>query len=186
VPRRSKSAGTLTAAGTRLQVVISSSQIRKRLRELARQIDRDFDGKTLHVIGILEDGFLFMADLIRALKTPVVCHFVRAEVKDETLPGGVSLRAIQFLPHFDAAGKDVLLVDGLLQSGVTLDYMIRSVQAQGAKTVRTAVLVEKADELKVDVPRDYVGFKKGGKFLLGYGLGYDGKLRNLPCIATPA
>lgn len=182
--KRGKTGASGSSAENRLKVVIPTAQIRKKLREIARRIDRDYRGKTLHVIGILENGFLFMADLIRELKTPVICHFVRAEIKDETLPGGAPLRAIQFLPHFEAGGKHVLLVDGLLQSGVTLDYMIRSVQAQGAETVRTAVLVEKTDELKVDVPRDYVGFKLGGRFLVGYGLGYDGRLRNLSFIAT--
>ncbi len=182
--RRSRSSSAAPSTENRLKVLIPTAQIRKKLREIARQVDRDYRGKTVHVIGILENGFLFMADLIRELKTPVICHFVRAEIKDETLPGGAALRAIQFLPHFEAAGKNVLLVDGLLQSGITLDYMIRSVQSQGAETVRTAILVEKTDELKVDVPRDYVGFKIGGGFLVGYGLGYDGRLRNLPCIAT--
>lgn len=174
----------MSVDGSRLRIVIQASQIRGKLREIARRIDRDYRGQTLHVIGILEDGFLFMADLIRELKTPVICHFVRAEVKDENLPGGASLRAIQFLPHFEAAGKDVLLVEGLLQSGVTLDYLIRSVQAEGAASIRTAVLVEKTAELKVDVPREYVGFKTAGKFLVGYGLGYNGQFRNLRFIAS--
>ncbi len=165
------------------RVVYSQQQIQKRVRELAGQINRDYRGKTLHVVGVLENCFLFMADLVRALKIPTVCIFLKAEVRD-THAGEAPVREIMYTPKVDAAGKDILLVDAILQSGVTLDHLYRYMVGRNASSVRTATLVEKTDERKVDVPTDYVGFKNKGKFLLGYGLAYEGKHRNLPYIAS--
>jgi hypoxanthine phosphoribosyltransferase len=83
-----------------------------------------------------------------------------------------------------AAGKDILLLDGILQSGVTLDHLYRYILGQNPASVRTALLVEKTDERKVAVATDYVGFRTAGKFLVGYGLGYQEKYRNLPYVAA--
>lgn len=149
---------------------------------MAAKINRDYQGRTLYVVGILENCFLFMADLVRGLKIPTVCLFLKAEVRDSTA-GDAPVREIMYTPRVDATGKDILLVDGILQSGVTLDHLYRYMLAQNASSVRTASLVEKTNERKVDVPVDYVGFKNRGKFLLGYGLAYEGKHRNLPYIA---
>lgn len=165
------------------RVVYSQQQIQKRVRELASQINRDYRGKTLYVVGLLENCFLFMADLVRAIKVPTVCLFLKAETHD-TQAGNAPVREIMYTPKVDAAGKDILLVDAILQSGVTLDHLCRYMLARNAKSVRTAMLIEKTDERKVDVQTDYVGFKNQGKFLLGYGLAYEGKYRNLPYIAT--
>jgi|SRR5438046_2709743 len=172
-------------AGDHLKVAFDAGRIRKRIQELARQIDRDYKGGTLHVVGILENGFLFMADLVRALHTPVVCHFVKAEMHD--LPSGnASLREIVFTPKVDVADKDILLVDAILQSGVTLDHLRQMMLTENARSVRTAFLLEKREERKVDLPTDYVGFKTKSKFLVGFGLGYQEKFRNLPVVATLA
>jgi hypoxanthine phosphoribosyltransferase len=149
---------------------------------MAKQINRDYQGKTLHVVGIMENCYLFMGDLIRSLTVPVICYFVRPEVYD-TAPGGVPMREIKYTPPVDAVGKDVLLVDGILQSGLTLDHLYRYILGQNPSSVRTATLIEKTDERKVAVPTDYVGFKIAGKFLAGYGLAYQGKYRNLPYVA---
>lgn len=176
--RRAKSA---PADG--LRVVYTSAQIRKRIRELAGQINRDYQGKTVHVVGVLENCFLFMADLVRALKVPTVCLFLKAEIRDSQ-SGEAPVREIMYTPRVDAQGKDILLVDGILQSGVTLDHLYRYMLARNASSVRTATLIEKTDERKVDVPTDYVGFKNKGKYLVGFGLGFEGKYRNLPCVAV--
>jgi hypoxanthine phosphoribosyltransferase len=180
--KRSASRVARTPAGDTLRTVFTAQQLRRRVRELARQINRDYQGKTLHVVGIMENCFLFMGDLIRLLTVPVTCYFVRPEVYD-TAPGGVPMREIKYTPPVDGAGKDVLLVDGILQSGLTLDHLYRYILGQNPSSVRTATLIEKTDERKVAVPTDYVGFKVAGKFLVGYGLGYQDKYRNLPCVA---
>jgi len=165
-----------------LRVVYTTSQLQKRVRELAAQINRDYRGKTLHVVGILENCFLFMADLVRYLKMPVFCYFIKAQIHDVSA-GMVALREIMYTPRVDAAGRDVLLVDGILHSGVTLDHLVRYILGQNPGSVRTAALIEKVDEKKVDVGTEYLGFRTSAKFLVGYGLGYEEKYRNLPYIA---
>ncbi|MBZ5513857.1 MAG: hypoxanthine phosphoribosyltransferase [Acidobacteriia bacterium] len=170
-------------ADNHLRPVISTPQIQKRLRELAGQINRDYRGKTLHVVGVLENAFVFMADLIRALKMPVYCDFVRADIRD-TSQGGIATREITYTPRVEAAGKDILLVEGILQSGMTMDHLYRYLLGQNPTSVRTVCLIEKTDERKVDVPTDYVGFRATGKFLVGYGLGYEGRFKNLPYVAA--
>jgi hypoxanthine phosphoribosyltransferase len=167
----------------RLRVAFSEPQVRKRVRELAAQLNRECRDKTLHVVGVLENSFVFTADLIRALKMPVYCNFVRADIRDSTA-GRVATREITFTPPVDAAGKEVLLVEGIVQSGMTMDHLYRYLLGQNPGSLRTVALVEKTDERKVDVPIDYVGFKAAGKFVVGYGLGFEGKYKNLPYIAT--
>lgn len=169
--------------GDHLRMVFTEKQIQKRVGELAARVNRDYQGKTLHVVGILENCFLFMADLVRILNLPVICHFLKAEIKDNS-SGAVAVREIVYTPKVEVAGKSVLLVDGILQSGVTIDHLVRIMQAQQAESVSIAALIEKTDERKVDVSTDYVGFKTQEKYLVGYGLGFQEKYRNLPHIAT--
>jgi hypoxanthine phosphoribosyltransferase len=171
------------ASGEKLRVIFTEPQIRRRVRELASRLNRELAGKTLHVVGVLENSFVFAADLIRALKMPVYCNFLRADIRDSTA-GGIATREITYTPPFAAAGKDVLLVEGILQSGMTMDHLYRYLLGQNPSSLRTVALVEKTDERKVDVPMDYVGFQAAGKFVVGYGLGYQGKYKNLPYIAT--
>ena len=165
-----------------LRCVYSEKQIHKRVGELAKQIDRDYKGKTLHVVGILEDCFIFMADLVRRLTIPVVCHFIKGEIRD-TEAGATTHREITYAPKVEAAGRDVLLVDGILQSGLTLDHLYSYILGQNPSSVRTVSLIEKSGERRVDVSADYVGFKTRERFLVGYGLGYEKKYRNLPFVA---
>ena len=169
--------------GDHLRVIFTQKQIEKRVHELAAQVNHDFQGKTLHVIGILENCFLFMADLVREIKLPVICHFLKAETKDGST-GKVAVREIVYTPRVDVAGKDVLLVDGILQSGVTIDHLVRVMQMQQVNSINVAELIEKTEELKVDVASRYIGFKTQEKFLVGYGLGFQDKYRNLPYVAS--
>jgi hypoxanthine phosphoribosyltransferase len=172
-------------AGARLKLVFSEKDIRKRVRALAKQINHDYAGKTLHVVGILEDCFVFMADLVRALTIPVCCAFVRTQVRDSD-SGMVALREIMYIPPVAAAGKNLLLVQGVLQSGITLDHLYQTLLTQRPSSLRIATLVDKADERKIDVPVDYVGFRFSRRFLVGYGLGYQEQYRQLPFLACMA
>jgi hypoxanthine phosphoribosyltransferase len=179
----------VVAGSDHLKMAISEKAIHKRVHELAKKINRDYQGKVLHVIGILEDCYLFMADLVRGLTIPVVYSFVRWQVRDSD-SGWVAVREIMFIPPVDAAGKnlllagkDVLLVDGVLQSGVTFDHLYRTLLAHHPASLRTATLLDKSVERKVDVPVDYAGFKVSGEFWVGYGLGYQDQYRNLPYLA---
>jgi hypoxanthine phosphoribosyltransferase len=179
--KRHPAAGSKTP-GKHLKMLFSQQDIRGRVREIAKQIDKDYAGKTLHVVGVLEDCFMFMPDLVRALTIPVVCSFVRSQVRDSDT-GGVAMREIMYIPRVEATGEDILLVHGILQSGITHDHLCRTLAAQQPASVRTAVLLDKTEERKVDVTVDYAGFKLSGGFLVGYGLGYLEQYRNLPYLA---
>jgi len=181
-PRKRLTSAHPDGAIAGFKVVVEEKAIRQRVRELAKQINRDYAGKTLHVVGILEDGFVFMADLIRALKLPVVCSFVRLQVRDSK-PGLVAMREILYIPPVDAAGKNILVIDGVLASGLTVDHLCRILLAQRPASLRTVVLIDKVAERKVEVPVDYTAFQLSGRFWVGYGLGHQGQFRNLPFLA---
>ena len=167
-----------------LAVLYGQQEIRRRVRQLALQMNRDFAGTTLHLVGILERSFVFIADLVRQLEVPVVCHFLRVIVQDESLEG-VPVRRISYGPKLRLSGKDVVLVDVILTTGITLDYVRGHILAQNPDSLRVAALVEKTDAKKVDVAADYLGFQTAGRYLVGYGLGSsDGQYRHLPWIAA--
>ncbi len=182
-----KRTATMGAVGydARVKIVVSEKGVRKRVRELAKQINRDYAGKTLYVVGVLEECFVFMADLVRALKIPVVCSFVRSRVSD-TESGLVAMREIMYIPPVNLAGKDLLLVVGVLQSGITLDHLCRILLAQEPASLRTAALLDKSDDRKVNIPVAYTGFRLSRRFMVGYGLGYQEQYRNLPFLARIA
>jgi hypoxanthine phosphoribosyltransferase len=167
-----------------LAVLYGRQEIRRRVRELALQMNRDFAGTTLHLVGILERSFIFIADLVRQLDVPVVCHFLRVIVQDESLDG-VPLRQISYGPALRLSGKNVVLADVILHTGVTLDYVRGHILAQNPDSLRVAALVEKTDAKKVDVAADYLGFQTAERYVVGYGLGStDGQYRHLPWIAA--
>jgi hypoxanthine phosphoribosyltransferase len=183
---KKESAAPRRQAGSTPQLAVLYGQhaIRRRVRQLAGQINQDFAGTTLHLVGILERSFVFIADLVRQLEVPVVCHFLRVMVRDEWLEG-VPLRRISYGPELRLSGKHVVLVDVILNTGVTLDYVRGRILAQKPDSLRVAALVEKADAKKVDVAADYLGFQTAGSYVVGYGLGSsDGQYRHLPWIAT--
>jgi len=182
ITSRDRGAIVRTGSGVRFKIVLSMADIHRRVRELAREISRDYAGKTLHVVGILEDSFMFMADLVRALKVPVVCSFVHTRVRDSD-SGAVPMREITYVPPVDIGGKDLLLVGGVLQSGVTFDYLCRTLLARNPASLRTAILIDKAIDRRVDVPVDYAAFERSGAFLVGYGLAFEREFRNLPFLA---
>ncbi len=175
----------VAGSGARLKIVVSEKDIRKRVRELAKQINRDYAGKSLQVVGVLEDCFVFMADLVRALTVPVVCSFVRSQIRDSD-SGLVAMREILYIPPVDTAGKELLLVEGVLQSGIMLDHLCQTLLAQQPASLRTVTLLDKTEERKIDVPVDYSGFQISGGFLVGYGLGFQEQYRNLPFLARIA
>ncbi len=173
------------ASGNHLKVVFTEKEIHRRVQQLAKQIARDYQGKALHVVGVLDNCLIFMADLIRALGVPADCSLISSRTRDND-SGVVAMREILYFPPVDLGGKDVLLVDAILQSGVTLDDLYRTLLGQHPASLRTATLIDKKDERKVDVPVDYAGFKVTAGFLVGYGLGYREQYRGLPYLARMA
>jgi hypoxanthine phosphoribosyltransferase len=161
---------------------LSAEQIRKRVQEMARQISNDFRGRTLYVVGVMENGFIFMADLVRELDLNVVCLFVRAESKE----ANSTTTEIFFSPELDVQGQHVLLVEMLVQSGLTTEFLIRNLAGRGAASVKLAVLLDKQSARRVSLQPDYFGFLMNESFVVGYGLGDQHFARNLPYIACRA
>lgn len=166
-----------------LKVVVSADQIERRVSELARQISADFAGKRLYVVGILENAFVFMADLIRKMELPVVCQFVSSDVHDLT-DDPANAREIFYFPEVEVSGQHVLLVEGLVQSGVTTDFLITNLMGRGAASVKTAALLDRQSARRVPVQLDYFGFQIDADFVVGYGLGAPHLGRNLPYVAA--
>ena len=127
---------------------------------------------------------MFVADLVRQLTCPVVCYFVRCEMRDIIDAQGFERKQIEYSPEIDTAGKDVLLVDTILQSGITHDFLIKRMQFQGPRSIRLATFLEKSVDRKLELIPDYRGFEVN-EFVVGYGLAAGDLYRHLPYIAKP-
>lgn len=162
------------------RVLLSAEQIKQRVQEMARQIARDFEGKTLYILAVMENGFIFAADLVRELDVPVVCQFVTGTFKES----GPSTTEIFYSPEVDVRDQHVLLVEAVMQSGHTSDFLMRTVMARGAASVKLAVLLDKQASRRISLQPDYFGFLMNENFVVGYGLGSPHIGRNLPHIAA--
>ncbi len=168
----------------RPKVVISSARLAARVAAMGREISRDYGGRTVDLVAIMDSSFVFVADLVRQIKCPVVCHFVRAEIRDVNV-GGYERKEIFFSPEPVLRDRDVLLVDAVLHSGVTLDFWAKRLLDSRPKSLRTAVLIDKPQERKVDFQPDYFCVQTASKYLVGYGLPErHGLFRNLPFIGA--
>jgi hypoxanthine phosphoribosyltransferase len=168
-----------------LRQIISAEQIQKRVKEIGRQISDDYRGKTIQVLGVLENSFVFMADLVRALDAPVVCTFIKPRYIQKQGSSGTPMLEIFFSHELDIRDKHVLLVEGLVHSGVTAEFLMTDLRARGAATVKLAVLLDRQTARRVPLQPDYFGFLVDHAFLVGYGLGSSAQThRNLPFVAV--
>jgi hypoxanthine phosphoribosyltransferase len=166
-----------------LQVVLTAEQIHRRVTDLARQINADYASQTLYAVGVLEDGFIFMADLVRQIDVPVICQFVKP-ASQHVSHGESDTTEIFFSPEVDVKGGDVLLVQGLLESGITTEFLSRNLLARGAKSVKVCTLLDRQTGRRVLLQPDYFGFLVDEKYVFGYGMGSPNLGRNLPYLAT--
>lgn len=168
-----------------LRAVIPAEQIQKRIREMARQISDDYQGKTIHALALLENGFIFMADLVRALEVPVICQFIKPKYRREQESAPAGYVEIFFSHDADIRGQHVLLIEGLVHSGVTTEFLVSDLRARGAASVKVATLLDRQSARRVQLQPDYFGFLVDEAFLVGYGLGAPGQThRNLPYLAV--
>jgi hypoxanthine phosphoribosyltransferase len=162
-------------------VVISAEQIQKRVRELARHISDDYRGTTVHALGILENGFIFLSDLVRALDIPVICQFIKPQYRGDL--GNVL--EIFFSHSLAIRDQHILLVEGVMHSGVTTEFLMNDLRARGAASVKIATLLDRQSARRVPLQPDYFGFLVDSTFLMGYGLGSPNQTgRNLPHLAV--
>jgi hypoxanthine phosphoribosyltransferase len=170
-----------------LRQVIASEQIQKRVKELGRHISDDYQGQTIQALAVLENAFIFMADLVRALDVPVVCQFIKPKYSKQGNTGG-EVMEIFFSHEPDIRGQHILLVEGLVHSGVTSEFLMSDLRARGAASVKLVTLLDRQSARRVALQPDYFGFLVDEVFLVGYGLGAAEQInRNIPYLAaTPS
>ena len=165
-----------------MKVAFSRQRLAKRVGQMGRSISQDYAGRTLDVVVVLEDSFLFAADLIRQISRPVVCHFVRAELRDVRM-GGYFRREVFFSAPPELRGRHVLVVDALISTGVTQDFLLKRLEEGRPRSLRLAVLIDKREARKVNLEPAYTGFSGASNYWVGYGLsGRRGLYRNLPYV----
>jgi hypoxanthine phosphoribosyltransferase len=165
------------------ETLVAAEDLERRVRELADQISRDYQGKDLVLVGVLKGAVFFVSDLMRRLTIPVEVDFMAvASYGSATKSSGV----VRILKDLDAAieGRDVLIVEDIVDSGLTLQYLMRNLAGRGPRSLEVCALLIKPERRKVDLPTRYVGFEIPNRFAIGYGLDYAERYRNLPYVAA--
>jgi hypoxanthine phosphoribosyltransferase len=163
--------------------LVSAEDLERRVSELAAEIDRDYEGRDLVLIGILKGAVMFIADLMRELEVPCEVDFMAvSSYGSATDSSGV----VRILKDLDAsiAGRDVLLVEDIVDSGLTLHYLLKSLRAREPRSLEVCALLTKPERRRVDLPIRYVGFEIPNRFAIGYGLDHAQRYRNLRYVAA--
>jgi hypoxanthine phosphoribosyltransferase len=165
------------------EILVPAEDLDRRVRELAAEISRDYAGKDLVLVGVLKGAVFFLSDLMRHLEGPVEVDFMAvASYGSATKSSGV----VRILKDLDAAieGRDVLIVEDIVDSGLTLQYLMRNLNARGPRSLEVCALLVKPERQEVELPTRYVGFEIPNQFAIGYGLDHAERYRNLPYVAA--
>lgn len=164
-----------------LRVLLSEDEIRGKVRELGGKITADYKNSNLMLVTVLKGAVVFLADLMRQIDVPAEIDFM---VVSSYGSGVKSSGVVKIVKDLDVplAGKDILIVEDILDSGLTLSYIKELLESRGPRSIRIATLLDKPSRRKVDLQADYIGFSVPDEFVIGYGLDYDEKYRNLPYI----
>jgi hypoxanthine phosphoribosyltransferase len=163
------------------EIVVSADQIEDRIAELAKEIDADYDDREPVLVGILKGAAMFMSDLARALERPTRMEFMAVSSYGSGTQSSGVVRILKDLDS-DIAGQDVLIVEDIIDSGLTLSWLLKNLKARNPASISIVTLLRKPDAVKVDVDVRYVGFDIPSEFVVGYGLDYDQRYRDLPYI----
>jgi hypoxanthine phosphoribosyltransferase len=163
------------------EILISEQEIHDKISELAKAIDADYVGKEILLVGVLKGAVMVMADLSRALETPVSMEFMAVSSYGSSTSSSGVVRILKDLDR-EIADKHVLVVEDIIDSGLTLNWLLRNMRSRGPASVEVCALLRKPDAAKVDVPVKYVGFDLASEFVVGYGLDYAERYRDLPFI----
>jgi hypoxanthine phosphoribosyltransferase len=180
---RKRSASRRTKHGESVKILLSGARIQKKIRELANEIRRDFPGEPLHLVGVLKGAVFFLSDLARQIPGEVSFDFIAvSSYGKETESSG----QVKLTRDLDAniEGKTVIVVEDILDTGLTLQYLLRVFEQRKPKRLRVAVLLDKEERRIAPVRADYVGFKIPNAFVVGFGLDYAERYRNLPYVGT--
>ena len=165
------------------EVLFTRDDIAKRVAELGAEITQDYEGKDLIVLGILKGAGVFMSDLIREINSPIRIDFMSVSSYGNSTESSGIVRITSDL-HQDIQGCSVLIVEDIIDTGNTLHYLREYLKNRGAEDVKICALLDKPSRRQVEVPVEYVGFEVEDKFIIGYGIDYAEKYRNLPFIGT--
>ncbi|HEY2432392.1 MAG TPA: hypoxanthine phosphoribosyltransferase [Vicinamibacterales bacterium] len=164
--------------------LIAQADIHARIRTMAAEIERDYPGEDgIHLVAILKGGFMFMADLVRAMSERVTMDFMAVSSYGKGTTSSGQVRVLKDLDS-NVEGRHVILVEDIVDTGLTLHYLQDLLKARAPQTLKTACLLSKPSRRKVEVAVDYIGFTIDDHFVVGYGLDYAEKYRNLPYIAV--
>jgi hypoxanthine phosphoribosyltransferase len=167
-----------------LEVLITESQIRDRVREMGEQITRDYQGKNLHLIAVLKGACVFLSDLIRQIDLPLTIDFIGISSYGASTKSSGEVKITKDLDK-SLAGKDVLVIEDIIDTGLTLNYLINIFQSREVSSMNIAALIDKPDRHQIEVPATYIGFTIPNLFIVGYGLDFAENYRNLPFIGVP-
>lgn len=170
----------ITLKDKTFEVYLTRSEVKKRIHQLGQQISRDFKNKEIVILGVLNGSFIFMADLCREINLPLICTFVKLSSYQGTSTTG-QVRSILGLDS-DLKGKHVVIVEDIVDTGISMEYLLKTISGYHPESVAIATLLFKPEAFRFKYAIDYVGFEIPNKFVLGYGLDYDGLGRNLPDI----
>jgi len=161
--------------------LFTTSQIQAKVKELALRISQDYAGKDLLAVGILKGAFMFFTDIVRAVEVPLTLDFIVASsyMKSETM-GEVK---IYYDVRGDISDNNVLLIDDIVDTGITLNHIRERILARSPRSLKICTFLDKKERREVEIPIDYVGFEIPNEYVVGYGLDYDNKFRNLPYIS---
>lgn len=172
----------MTHAKAPIAEFISEQKIQSRVKELAAMINRDYQGQEVVIVGVLNGSFIFCADLVRHITIPVQMEFVALSSYEGTESSGeVSFRLDV---KQSLVGKNVIIVEDIVDTGLTISFLLKHMKLKNLKSVKLCSLLLKRARLKVEVPVDYLGFDIEDKFVIGYGLDFDGRFRELPYIGV--
>ena len=165
-------------------ILVSEEQLREKVAELGARISRDYEGRDLLMVSILKGGAVFMADLMRAVTNPCAIDFMVVSSY-----GGANMEStglVKIVKDLDAdlSGKDVLIVEDILDTGITLSNLLPMLRLRNPRSVKLCTILSKPSRRKVDLEPDYLGFEVPDEFVVGYGLDFDEKYRNLPYVGV--
>ena len=166
-----------------LKILVTEEEIKQKVNELGAQISRDYEGKNLLLVSILKGSVVFMADLMRAITIPARIDFMAVSSYGSGVKTSGVVKIVKDL-DLDLHGYDVLIVEDILDSGMTLKYITGLLEQRGTRSIRIATLLDKPSRRKVDIKADYYCFDIPDEFVVGYGLDYDEKYRNFPSVGV--
>ena len=165
------------------EILIDEETLQARIRELGAEVSADYAGRDLLLVGVLKGAVFFMADLMRELSVPCEIDFMAISSYGAATDSSGVVRILKDL-DINVAGRDVLVVEDIIDSGLTLSYLMRSLTARKPATLEVCALLTKPERREIDVPVRYVGFEIPNKFVIGYGLDFAERYRNLPYVAV--